>query len=292
MAESIDSDVDNLLRLVRMAAVLPKGLYVEDAVTVAKRELREECDYTRELSYQLKFREMLAARPVSGVSVPAAVPELSAGQVIATQLVPGVALDRVAELPRATRDRVGERILELALASLFELRTLQSDPNWGNFLYDDESDTLHMIDFGASKEYDQTFVEDYLRMVYACAERDADAVRELSISLGFLTGDESAAMIRTHCEAGFVVGEPFAHEGIYDFGSSDRMTTRVASLGKGMLEHRLTPPPEAAYSLHRSLSGAFLACMKLGARVPARRMLLDTYERVLGGDGNRLRATA
>eukprot|EP00982_Pelagococcus_subviridis_P003765 28369-Pelagococcus_subviridis.AAC.1 len=56
------------------------------------------------------------------------------------------------------------------------------------------------------------------------------------------------------------------------------MTRKVAGLGKVMLKHRLKAPPEEAYSLHRKLSGCFLACMRLGARVDARRMLRETYE--------------
>ena len=46
-----------------------------------------------------------------------------------------------------------------------------------------------------------------------------------------------------------------------------------------MLKHRLTPPPQEAYSLHRKLSGSFLACMRIGARVPARKMLREMYEK-------------
>lgn len=42
-----------------------------------------------------------------------------------------------------------------------------------------------------------------------------------------------------HCEAGFVVGIPFAAHGLYDFGSHGNMTTRWVgsslSLGRGAL---------------------------------------------------------
>ena len=66
---------------------------------------------------------------------------------------------------------------------------------------------------------------------------------------------------------------------MYDFGENRDMTRRVAGLGKVMLKHRLTPPPVEAYSLHRKLSGSFLACMRLRARVPARALLMEAYRK-------------
>lgn len=42
---------------------------------------------------------------------------------------------------------------------------MQTDPNWGNFLYDENTRTINLIDFGAARDYPKRFVDDYLRMV-------------------------------------------------------------------------------------------------------------------------------
>ena len=113
--------------------------------------------------------------------------------------------------------------------------------------------------------------------VVACANSDGDAVIKMSRRLGFLTGMESDIMLDAQVQAGFVVGLPFSKPGGYDFRSTN-ITQSVSNLGATMLKHRLTPPPDEVYSLHRKLSGAFLACVKLGAVVPCRELLLQFYE--------------
>jgi hypothetical protein len=46
---------------------------------------------------------------------------------------------------------------------------MQTDPNWANFLYDESTDTLTMLDFGAARRYDKPFIDNYLRLVMASA---------------------------------------------------------------------------------------------------------------------------
>lgn len=48
-----------------------------------------------------------------------------------------------------------------SLCLIFE----QTDPNWSNFLFDEGTKIINLIDFGAAREYPQGFVDDYLRMV-------------------------------------------------------------------------------------------------------------------------------
>jgi aarF domain-containing kinase len=51
------------------------------------------------------------------------------------------------------------------------------------------------------------------------------------------------------------------------------------------LRHRLTPPPEEVYTLHRKLAGAYMLCIRLGAKVQCRDMLEDVVRDHVFEDG-------
>jgi len=55
--------------------------------------------------------------------------------------------------------------------------------------------------------------------------------------------------------------------------------------GATFLKHRLTPPPEEVYTLHRKLVGAFNLCIKLGAKIHCRDLLEDIMKDHVFQDG-------
>ena len=61
-------------------------------------------------------------------------------------------------------------------------------------------------------------------------------------------------MIDAHVDAIIILGEPFSTEGTFDF-EKQSTSRRIMKIVPTFLEHRLTPPPEETYSLHRKLSG-------------------------------------
>ncbi|XP_038682776.1 protein ABC transporter 1, mitochondrial-like [Tripterygium wilfordii] len=290
VADSIESDIENVKLLLDYTNLIPEGLYLDKAMKVAKEELSRECNYELEAANQKRFHNLLS--DTEGFYVPIVVVEIASKRVLTTELVSGIPIDQVAILNQDTRNYVGKKLLQLTLMELFVFRFMQTDPNWSNFLYDETKKIMNLIDFGAARDYPKKFVDDYLRMVVACANGDRDGVIEMSKRLGFMTGMESEIMIDAHVQAGFIVGLPFSKPGPFDFHSAN-ITQSITNLGATMLRHRLTPPPDEVYSLHRKLSGAFLACIKLRAVVPCRELLFEVYDHHhFGEDGNDLLSSA
>lgn len=54
VADSIEADVDNLIRLLSLFGAVPRGMFLEEAVAVAKAELALECDYRHEAAAQAR----------------------------------------------------------------------------------------------------------------------------------------------------------------------------------------------------------------------------------------------
>ncbi|XP_078097931.1 atypical kinase COQ8B, mitochondrial isoform X1 [Mustelus asterias] len=276
IAQSIKSDVENLLSLLKMSIPLPEGLFAESGIVVLKRELEWECDYIREAACARRFRELLKDDPF--FYVPEVIDELTTKRILTAELVTGVPLDKCEELDQNTRNKICSNILELCLREVFEFRFMQTDPNWSNFFFDEGKQKVTLLDFGASREFAKEFTDNYIEVVRAAADGDREKVLQKSRDLKFLTGYETKVFEDAHIDAVMTLGEAFAQPQSFDFGTQGT-TRRIQSLIPVMLKHRLTPPPEESYSLHRKMAGSFLICSRLRASIPCKEMFDQVYAR-------------
>lgn len=280
VVDSIDSDLNNILLLLTASRMLPKGLFLDKSIANARTELKWECDYIREAQNIVRFRELLQNDPV--FRVPKVFHNLSGGHVLTMEKMKGTEIVK-GNWDQDTKNWLATNIMRLCLMEIGQFRFMQTDPNWANFLYNQNDHTIELLDFGASIEYGKQFIDDYVALLRSAAKRNRDAVEHYSKKLGYLTGMETPAMINAHVDSILVLGEPFSptlnNGEAYDF-SSQTVTDRVRGNIGLMLNERLSPPPEETYSLHRKFSGVFLLCARLKATVPCEKL----FEEIFGFD--------
>ncbi|KJH52461.1 ABC1 family protein [Dictyocaulus viviparus] len=287
VAQGINSDINNLVSVLALGGLFPKGLFLENFIEVARKELAEECDYLREARAMRKFRELLAGS--KDFYVPEVVDSLTTNRVITAEYVIGKPVDKCINEPQVVRDYIAGKFIELCLHEIFVWRFMQTDPNWSNFYLGvhplSGEPRLVLLDFGASRSYNKTFVDRYMKLIKAASDGDTTKIVELSRDIGFLTGYETTVMKNAHVESVLILGETLTSNHPYDF-SRQSVTQRIRKLIPVMLEHRLTSPPEEIYSLHRKLSGSYLLATKLKAVVSCGGLFRDIYDNyTFGEDG-------
>ncbi|XP_064083884.1 LOW QUALITY PROTEIN: uncharacterized protein LOC135199655 [Macrobrachium nipponense] len=275
VAAGIESDINNLISTLKVANIIPEGLYVDSVIEVAKRELGWECDYKREASCTEEYRQLI--KPYPEFYVPEIVPELCTAQIFTSELIEGVPVDKCIDMDQDTRNYIGEKIIRLCLLELFRFGFMQTDPNWSNFFYNADTEQLALLDFGACRSYDKSFVDKYIHIIHGAASKDRGKILQYSQELGFLTGHEAKVMMDAHIDAIMILGEAFQNDEPFPFGSQDT-THRIQHLVPVMLSHRMCAPPEESYSLHRKMSGVFLLCAKLNAVVNCKPLFEEVFE--------------
>jgi predicted unusual protein kinase regulating ubiquinone biosynthesis (AarF/ABC1/UbiB family) len=265
---SIDSDVANLALLARFPGVVPGGLDPTPIFERVREQLHRETDYRAEARAATDYRLQLGADPV--LWVPAVHDDLSTEFILASDFAPGTPIDRLAadNTPQARRDELAAALSRLSVREFFEMRLVQTDPNFGNYLVDAASGRIALLDFGATEAVAPERVE-HLREI-GRALRDADAARleMASVAAGFIGTGDPPAQVRGVIEMMLMAGEPLRHDGPYDFGASD-LFSRVFAQGRAQFfgeGYARTPPPDLLF-LQRKFIGSFMLCTRLRARV-------------------------
>lgn len=266
VADSIDSDVDNIATLLRVSGLLPAGLDIQPLLDDAKQQLRDEADYFKEAEYLQAFGDLLCDD--QRFLLPEVLPDLTRRTVLAMTYVSGSPIDTIIDLPQAERDRVMTALFELMLLELFELRMVQTDPNFANYQYRRATGEIVLLDFGATRRCKPAFVNNYRKLARAAMSGDTEKVAAAAEKLGYTMGEPGSEYRALLQQLLVVALQPLANDTAYDFARSD-MARKLSSLGEEVGRYRefwRTPPTDVLY-FHRKVGGMYLLATRLKARV-------------------------
>lgn len=291
VADAIESDLRTLSRLLVMTRLTPKGLDLQPIFSEVREMLHREVDYEAEARFTRQFADKLAGD--NRFVVPQVISEYSSPQILTTSYEHNCSVrdPEVQNLSMARRNRLGSAFLDLFFNEFFRWGMVQSDPHFGNYRFRigarAQDDRIVLLDFGATRMYDQRFIENYSDIVEGSLRRDRDQVQRGAKAIGLMNDkmpqsalDAFAAM----CES---IVEPFEaandaqsdrsmrnKAGAYRWGDSDlpMRSGRIAAMN-ALSVHFRVPPREIVF-LHRRLAGVFIMLATLHCEVDGRDALL------------------
>jgi predicted unusual protein kinase regulating ubiquinone biosynthesis (AarF/ABC1/UbiB family) len=271
VAKSIDSDVDNVMTLLRVAGFAPPELEIEKLLAVAKKQLHEEADYQREGAQMELYREQLADTP--GFVVPRLHEGLTRGSILAMSFEEGVPIERLEDEHAERRDETFAKLLRLVARELFDFGVMQTDPNFANFRYRPSTGEIILLDFGACRPVDPVVANGYRDMLIAGLQGNRDEVRQATLDAGFMmpiVAEKYPDRVNRMID---IVMNEMREDAPFDF--ADRgFIQLLREEGFAIAQDKDTwafPPVETLF-VQRKVSGTALLGTRLKAKVNIRRI--------------------
>ncbi|MCR9338296.1 ABC1 kinase family protein [Vibrio alginolyticus] len=270
--KSIDSDVDNVGTLLKVVGLIPESVDYQGLLEEAKKQLHDEADYAREAQFAIRYHDALKEHP--HFVVPKIHTESCSDSVLAMEFIDGSPIEQIEHYDQSTRDFVMHSLLELLFRELFEFKMVQTDPNFANYLYIENTRQIGLLDFGATREYSERFSTGYRQAFASVVNNDEQGLNDALEQIGFFSQtilpDQRQAildLVKMACEP-MLVDEP------YDFKASGlAQKLREAGTILSMEQEYWHTPPADALFLHRKIGGMYLLAARIGAKVNIRQLV-------------------
>ncbi len=265
VASSIDSDL-SILKTLAWALLNISGRKIEldELFSELSLVLKQETDYFLEAKNMSEFKERLKDRPE--FVVPEPISELSSKRVLCMTWQSGLTInDWLKKNPsQADRNKIAAWVLDLYCLEFFQWGFVQTDPNFANFLIQEDPLRLVLLDFGATLRYPDDFRRSYIELLTSLSSLDRQKIVRNFMSFGLIDERESPETLDLFAEFLLLSLEPFQPaQQPFRFRNSD-YAQRSRDLGlrfTGSL--KFSPPPRKVIFLHRKLGGIFTLLKRL-----------------------------
>lgn len=272
ISASIDSDVDNVMTLLKISGLLPANVEYEGLLAEAKRQLHAEADYELEARQLTTFARLL--KDDSHFVLPTVDTELSTSRLLAMTYMDGYPIEELVTQPQEVRNQAVSQLFALLFRELFEFRLVQTDPNFANYLYRPDSNQLVLLDFGATRAYPEQISEGYRQLFSAALRQNIPGIEQALGQIGFFSQDIMPAQREAVVAIVQLACDPVRKDQCYNFAHSPLASQlREAGTRLSMEQGYWHSPPADALFLHRKIGGLYLLAARLQANINVYRLL-------------------
>lgn len=292
---AIESDLKAIRSFLNIIKVLPKDKNFDSLFDEIKQMLRQETDYLNEARLTEEFHQRL--QNDSRFVVPRVYREFSGAKILCTSFERGLRADDpiVQSLNQERRNKIALNFLDLYLKEIFIWKEVQTDPHPGNYkirVNPNGRDQIVLLDFGATRSYEEKFLHNYRQMIKGAVEKNIALFQSAARKLHFIKETDRPELIETFEEFCLETAEPFLSpddpraagrflpDGSYDWKNSDlpqRLSAKVIHIMKTFSWR--TPPQEILF-LDRKTGGVFIFLSMLRAQIRARDSILPYLQNV------------
>ena len=274
VAESIDSDVNNLGRLLKLAGFAPPELDLDELLKQAKEQLKREADYEQEIRFMQDYAKHVEND--SRFLIPEPYLPLCNRFILSMSFIEGIPLDGIQNLGQQTVDSVCKALMELTLDELFITGLMQSDPNFANYYYQPETGKIVLLDFGACCKLSSSIQSSYKKMAECMKLQDREGMKDALLSLGLIRASMPKDVIDIILDGCLTASECLQRD-MYNF-KQQLLVKRLYAQTEGIMRNKnaVASPSFDSALVNRKISGMILLANKLSANL-ALRQTLDVY---------------
>lgn len=273
MADSIDADIANLGRLLKLSRFIPiRGKDLDGVLQELRDRFVEETDYRREVANLAILRDMSLA----DFQLPEAVPHLCCEAILVTTRLDADSIDN------ADPD-LGQSMIVAINRQILTFGALHADPHPGNFGVTDNGQ-IALYDFGCVKYLDVPTRQALRDIIAAAMNQDWRGVHDGMQRLGAVDPGSWEAHSEIYAEiyerhAGSAI-DPLRDHRPYCFTEDELIDSIRHEIGRSLKYWKyFNPVPEMLFVM-RTLSGLYWILRRMNGRAD----LYTELERVAAGE--------
>ena len=270
--ESINSDIKNMGFLLKTSGLIPKSIPLDKLLKEAKNQLHQEVDYTTESQYLEQFSKLLQNNP--DFEVPALEREFSTKKTLAMDFKSGISIDRLGNFNQETKNTVIEKLIALIFMEIFEFNLVQTDPNFANFLYDESTCKIVLLDFGATKTLDTQTVHNFRTLIKAILRQNDEEIKSQLNDLELISKDLPQDILNSIIDLIKKYSLPIIQDQSFDF-SNPNLISDMEILSKQFIANsdKVSIPPIETLLIQRKIGGIFLLARRFRARINLKKLI-------------------